>query len=177
VAQVCLAFLLGGGVLPAPLRAQQKYSFMAGECTVSLTTRPLAPFVGKPLKFASMRRRWRQFVGSINMVAIRSSDARGRACNFILRERTTIEKQRADLPARPPFESAIRLVHGRAADLQVFGFDLGTVPEDQRERAREQFLGATEIVNQELFANNAETPFAVLTWRRSDRDILIIRTR
>ena len=58
--------------------------------------------------------------------------------------------------------------------MQVFGFDLAAVPKDKHAQAQEQFLRAVEIVNQELFLNDDESPFAVLTWRRSDRDIVII---
>ena len=56
----------------------------------------------------------------------------------------------------------------------MFGFDLAALPKNEHAQAQEQFLGAVEIVDQELFLNDDENPFAVLTWRRSDRDIVII---
>jgi hypothetical protein len=157
------------------LCAGQMYSFVAGGCTLSFTTHPLPAHVGKPLKLvASAQSRLKRFVGSANLVAIRAFDHRGRPCDVKLRERATVEKQRADLPKRPPFERTIQLVNGRGADVQVFGFDLAAMPKHQHAQAQEQFLGAVEIVNQELFLNDEKSPFAVLTWRRSDRDIVII---
>jgi len=161
---------------------RQKYSFSTGGCTISLITRQLPSYSGKPLEFYDgterlhpVSDRLRRFVGAANLVGITASDSRGRPCNLRLRERTTVEKQRADLPKRPPFDSTIRLVNGRGADVQVFGFDLAGLSEEQHAQAREKFLGAVEIVNQELFLNDEAQPFALLTWRRSDRDIVIIR--
>jgi hypothetical protein len=166
---------MSAGASMEHLRAGQMYSFLAGGCTMSFTTHPLPAFVDKPLRLvASAQSRLKRFVGSANLVAIRAFDHRGRPCDVKLRERATVAKQRADLPKRPPFERTIQLVNGRGADVQVFGFDLAALPKNEHAQAQEQFLGAVEIVDQELFLNDDENPFAVLTWRRSDRDIVII---
>jgi hypothetical protein len=58
--------------------------------------------------------------------------------------------------------------------MQVFGFDLGGLRDEERAQAVENFQGAVEIVNQELFLEDDAEPFAILTWRRSDRDIAIV---
>ena len=166
---------------PATSGKQQKYSFLAGHYTISFATRQLTPYAGKPLTFyaggetlRSVRYQFQRFVGSANLVEITAVDRLGRPCNLRLRERTSVEKQRADVPSRPPFEETIRLVEGRGVDIQVFGFDLTGLTQRQAAQAREQFVGAVQIVNQELFVDDDEIPFAVLTWRRSDRDIVII---
>jgi hypothetical protein len=159
---------------------RQKYTFLAGRCKISLTTRQLPPYVDKPLEFYEGARvqpaqwHWRRFVGSVNLVAINAVDDRGQPCDIRLRERTTIEKRRADVPARAPFEKTVRLINGAGADMQVFGFDLGGLRDEERAQAIENFQGAVEIVNQELFLEDDAEPFAILTWRRSDRDIAIV---
>ncbi|HTM47282.1 MAG TPA: hypothetical protein VL285_01280 [Bryobacteraceae bacterium] len=177
-----IAALLGTAAAPALVgesTKSQQFRFLARHCAITFTTRQLPPYSGKPLElkvdtgqsgFSRQR-----FLGSANVVAILAVDSRNRPCDLRLRERTTVEKRRPDLPERPPFEKTIRLVNGRAVDLQVFGLDLSGMTKRQQARSREQFLGAVEIVNQELFVEDDTVPFGVLTWRRSDQDIVILR--
>jgi hypothetical protein len=94
---------------------------------------------------------------------------------FLLRERVTVTAQHPALPVREPFDRTITLLDGLGSDLQIFGFNERDLPEESRGSARRQAERLWRVCRQELYANRAEAPFAVIEWKHSVRSITMVR--
>ena len=81
--------------------------------------------------------------------------------------------QSEGLGERPVFNKEVKLVNGGASDLQLFGYDEGTVDPSERAAAREQAKGMWRQFRQELFLDSETKPFAVIEWRHTISQILL----
>jgi hypothetical protein len=154
--------------------------FAAGPYTVRLTidfppawqgtpldlyndSRPLALPPGSP--FGS---RIEHFVGAVALVRYQITDAAGRPRKHgTIRERVLLLEQSPSLPDRPPFEHTVKVVRGVASDCQLFGYDETNLPAADRPAERLQSRGFFRRFRQELYLDDAPSPFAILEWRHA----------
>jgi hypothetical protein len=98
---------------------------------------------------------------------------RGKSGRGTVRERVVLLEQSEGLPAREDFHKSVPLVKGIASDLQLFGYDEGTVVPAERTVARQQAKGLFRRFRQELFLDQETEPFAVLEWTHTITEIRV----
>jgi hypothetical protein len=174
-------------LLCAAVLVTSEYLFVNSDHEVTMRVDYLEPYRGQPLEFyeASEPSKRRCYTGRCiehfhGAAALVHFEVRRRHANAArpasLREVATIIDQSRDLPAAPPFGSTQDLVNGRASDLQVLGYDEAGIPEEERERLREQApVRMWRRCGQELFLNGSAKPFLVLEWRHTTKGIELVR--
>jgi hypothetical protein len=86
-----------------------------------------------------------------------------------LRERVRVIDQDADLPDRPPFESAIPINDRSASDIELYGYAEGPAGKGEQEVDR-----TWRFLRQELFYGKQERPFVILHWKHTVGSITLI---
>jgi hypothetical protein len=116
------------------------------------------------------------FVGSLALVVFTVKRiADGKPAPVCIREVVTVMDQSPGMPDRPPFITTIKLVDGLGSDIQVFGYDEGSLPAEERAAERQAARAAWRRYRQKLYINEDQRPFAVIEWLHSTTHIRILR--
>ncbi|HTU44193.1 MAG TPA: hypothetical protein VMF91_03990 [Bryobacteraceae bacterium] len=86
-----------------------------------------------------------------------------------LRERVRVIDQDADLPDRPPFESAIPIGDRTASDIELYGYSEDSAGKEAQDGDR-----TWRFLRQELFYGSQERPFLILHWKHTVESIRLI---
>lgn len=157
-------------------RAEEYRFTAAGGSQVHLEVSFLKPYAGTRLVFYTEGREScfsaetgfakcpESFVGAAALVQYKVA-AKKRQKPREVRESVVVLAQSPELPPRAQFGKTVRLVGGRASDVQLFGYeeeaDLG---EAERRQERESAKRLYRRFRQELFLDGEAHPFAVLEW-------------
>jgi hypothetical protein len=116
-----------------------------------------------------------RFVGALATVTFTVKRAGGKSADrAVIREVVTVLAQSPELPPRPRFEKVQSATRGVIGDVQAFGYDETTIPEEQRASERNEWLGLWTVYRQELYLNEDKIPFAVIQWRHTLERIEIV---
>jgi hypothetical protein len=117
-----------------------------------------------------------RFVGAAAIVRYSVKLANGGTPSLAsIRERVTLAAQSSGLPQRAPFSMAQRLVNGIGSDLQVFGYDEGSLKKADRIRTRNQAQTMWRLCRQELYIGEEKAPFAIVEWKHTLNRISIVQ--
>jgi hypothetical protein len=179
-------------VTSAP-KNELKYGFATRDYSIEMKIASLDPYVGQRLAFSSGVDPGKElcfstgdgrpgacierFVGAAAIVKYSVKLSNGRTPTLAsIRERVTVSGQSPGLPPRPPFSMTQKLVEGIGSDLQVFGYDEGSLKKTDRIPTRKQAQTMWwRLCRQELYMDEETKPFAILEWKHTLNRISIVQ--
>lgn len=168
----------------------QRFSFFTSDYVIDMVITFLPPYSGRPFTFyrsfdpakpvcvpeRGVDSCWNRFVGSVAMVNFAVKRRDGTTPKKIsIREQVSVLDHSCGIPAPTPLSMAVHGVNGKAADLQVFGYDERDLTEADRGGIREQMKREWLSYRQELYLGGDEKPFAVVEWKHTLERIELVR--
>jgi hypothetical protein len=111
------------------------------------------------------------FTGAIAVARYKISSKTRSGPSPLLREYVRDIDQSDRVAARPPFEGSIQVQHGLASDIQVFGYQDSSRPQNARTQEADD---AWCLLRQNLYLKNDATPFLVVHWKHTLGSIRVL---
>jgi hypothetical protein len=168
----------------APVQ-EAKYNFTTRDYSIEMRVAFFAPYLGHRLVFFdSLDPRKElcysadggagpcieQFVGAVAVVnySVKLANSSRSPRSVSIRECVTVSAQSVGLPESIPFSMTQKLVEGIGSDIQVFGYDQGSLKKADRVRIHSQAQATWwRLCKQELYVDQETKPFAIVEWKHT----------
>jgi hypothetical protein len=189
---VILAVMIGvlvplGAANKVSKPTEEAFGFYAakGRVLVTLKVQPTQIYKGQELAFYRENGEkvcvWenascpQQFLGAVRSVRFEfKPNGQDLPEGLSLREKVTLVSQTEGLIKQSDREVVIPVVQGVASDLQVWGHDEAALNGRVKKDSRKAFEGSWRIFRQELYVGDSTTPFAVITWKHTATEIVVV---
>ena len=157
--------------------AMTSYRIETAGCSIEMQIHPSKRYAGTPVFFYPEERQSERlclseggdlarngcltnFVGAASVVRFYAKSRNGQPCST-MREQVRLIDQNLTLGSLKPFEHRIPIEHGRASDIQLFGFEAGVLANRRSNEA------PWRLFRQELFLDDAKDPFLIVHWKHT----------